>query len=138
MKTKIILGISALMIAIASCESNESLDFDRYYSEGRIIYQNRCQNCHGAHGEGLNALIPPLTDSIFLKKNLKLLPCLVKNGLKGKITINKKDFDGQMPAASDLVNIEVAQVLTYISNSNGNKMGLFNVGMVNNDAANCK
>lgn len=138
MKIKIILGITALVAIIASCESNESLDFDRYYSTGSIVYQNHCQNCHGAHGEGLKALIPPLTDSAFLKKNLQLLPCLVKNGLKGKITIHQKEFDSQMPADTGLANIEIAQALTYITNSNGNKLGIFNVQMVTGDLQGCR
>jgi mono/diheme cytochrome c family protein len=43
--------------------------------------------------------------------------------LKGKITIAGKDFDGAMPAAG-LTPIEIAQVVTYVGNSFGNKLGV--------------
>jgi mono/diheme cytochrome c family protein len=138
MKIKAILGICALLaVLIASCQSGDTLEFDRYYSEGSVVYQTHCQNCHGQHGEGLNGLIPPLTDSVFFKTNRDQLPCIVQYGLKGKITVGKKDFEGQMPA-SGLANIEVAQALTYITNSFGSKLGAFNVDAVNADVVKCK
>ena len=104
MKLKIIFSICGLLLALViSCQSGETLEFNRYYSEGSVVYQRHCQNCHGAaHGEGLNGLIPPLNDSVFLKNNLHQLPCLVQSGLNGKITIGKRGFEGQMPAAADL------------------------------------
>ncbi|HZY37645.1 MAG TPA: cytochrome c [Mucilaginibacter sp.] len=139
MKIKVIFGICGLLLAlIISCQSGETLEFDRYYSEGAVIYQKHCQNCHGAHGQGLNGLIPPLNDSAFFKTDRHQLPCLVQYGLKSKINIGKRDFEGQMPAAGDLANIEIAQVITYITNSFGNKMGVFNVDTVNNDLQQCR
>jgi mono/diheme cytochrome c family protein len=138
MKLKAAIGIISLLIMIlVSCQSEDSLEFARYYSTGSILYQSHCQNCHGQRGEGLQALIPPLTDSVFLKKNLRSLPCLVQNGLKGKVTISKRDFEGQMPA-NDLAPIEIAEVLTYAANSFGNKLGIIPVETVNGDLAKCK
>ena len=46
---------------------------------------------------------------------------MLKMGLKGTITINGKTFDDAMPA-NDLSPVEIAQVLTYIGNSFGNKL----------------
>jgi mono/diheme cytochrome c family protein len=138
MKLKAAVGIiSLLIIILVSCQSEDSLEFARYYSTGNLLYQSHCQNCHGQHGEGLQALIPPLTDTIFLKKNLQSLPCLVQNGVKGKITILKRDFEGRMPA-NDLAPIEIAEVLTYAANSFGNKLGIISVETVNGDLAKCK
>jgi len=137
MKQKVVIGIVLLMVvAIISCEDDNSIEFARYYSSGSLIYQGHCQNCHGAHGEGLNALIPPLTDSTFIKENLHQLSCLVKNGLKGKLKVSNKIFEGQMPAV-DLAPIEIAQALTYVANSFGNKLGTINVDRVNSDLIKC-
>jgi mono/diheme cytochrome c family protein len=138
MKLKVIAGISCLLLILAaSCQSEQSLEFARYYSSGSLVYQSHCQNCHGANGEGLNALIPPLTDTIFIKNNIHLLPCLVKNGLSGKIIINKREFIGKMPP-NDLAPIDIANVLTYVANSFGNKRGAIDVTQVGNDLNNCK
>lgn len=138
MKLKIIAGIGLLLvILIVSCQSEEQLEFDRYYSAGSIVYQTHCQNCHGAKGEGLQALMPPLTDSAFLKANRALLSCSVKYGLKGKISISKKIFEGQMPP-NDLAPIEIANVLTYVTNSFGNKMGTITSQQVEIDLRKCR
>lgn len=137
MKAGIIGIISAvLVLLVASCENNSQVEFNRYYSNGSAVYQAHCQNCHGAKGEGLQGLIPPLADSAYLKTNKSALACLIKNGIKGKITISNKQFEGQMPA-SGLAPVEIAQVLTYINNSFGNKLGTFTTESVNADLAKC-
>ena len=139
MKLTVIFSICGLLLVLAiSCQSGETLEFDRYYSEGAVIYQNHCENCHGTHGDGLNWLIPPLNDTVFLAKELHQLPCIVQNGLHNKLTVGKRTFAGQMPPAADLANIQIAEVLTYVTNSYGNKMGTFNVETVNGDLGKCK
>jgi mono/diheme cytochrome c family protein len=138
MKLKIIAGIvSLLFLLIVSCQSDEQMEFNRYYSSGSLIYQNHCQNCHGTNGEGLQGLIPSLKDSVFLKSNKSTLACLVKYGLKKNITILKRSYDSEMPS-NDLAPIQIANVLTYITNSFGNKMGAITLAQVGIDLAKCK
>jgi mono/diheme cytochrome c family protein len=138
MKIKLIAGILLLLtIVVASCQSDEQVEFSRYYSGGSSIYQQHCENCHGKKGEGLQSLIPPLNDSAYLKSNKTLLACFLKNGLKGKIVINKREFDDEMKP-DELAPIEIAKVLTYVTNSFGNKMGLINLQMVEGDLAKCR
>ena len=119
-----------------SCQSDEQIEFERYYSAGSLVYQTRCQNCHGAHGEGLQALIPPLTDSIYFKANKEVLACVIKYGLNKKISIKNKAFEEKMPA-NNLSPIEIANVLTYITNSFGNKSVTVTNQQVEEDLAKC-
>ena len=136
MKLKLTGFICAiLLLLIYSCQNDEQVEFNRYYSAGNEVYQAHCQNCHSAKGEGLNGLIPPLTDNAYLKANQQQLPCFLKNGLKGKITLAGKSFEGEMPA-SELSPLEIAQVLTYVTNSFGNKMKTITVEQV--EAGACK
>jgi len=139
MKLKVIGAICLLLgVLLYSCQSDDEITFRRYYTTGNIVYQNRCQNCHGKDGQGLSALMPPLTDSVFLKTNKANLSCYIKYGLKGKLLIvDKKPFDNDMPAM-DLAPIEIAEVLTYVTNSFGNKMGVVTVQQVSDDLAKCK
>jgi len=137
MKLSIIIGLLLSgIVLIVSCQSDDQLEYARYYSTGRVLYQSKCQNCHGKNGEGLQSLIPPLTDSVYLKRNKELLACSVKYGLKGKLNIAQKYFDGQMPA-SDITGVELAEVLTYINNSFGNKLGVVTTQMVNEGLNKC-
>lgn len=128
--------ITVLMM-ISACQSEADLNFKRYYTAGLQVYQTHCQNCHGANGEGLSALIPPLNDSIYLKNNLRSLSCLIKKGTQGNITVNGKAYSQPMPAQSDLTPVEIAEVLTFINNSYGNKLGLFDTPQVETDLKKC-
>jgi mono/diheme cytochrome c family protein len=138
MKLKVIGIIAILLVVIgASCQSDDQIEFKRYYSGGSLVYQQHCQNCHGDKGQGLSSLIPPLTDSTYLKQNKAALACFVKNGLKGKITISGRIFDDEMQA-DDISPIEIAKVLTYVTNSFGNKMGTVTLQQVQEGIINCK
>jgi len=124
MKAKIISCICLLLLVLVyACESDSTLEFKQYYTTGAVVYHDRCQNCHGSNGEGLAALIPPLNDSSFLKLNKSILPCIIQNGLKAPVKISGRVFNGAMPPAS-LTPIEIAQVITYVGNSFGNKLGV--------------
>lgn len=132
-----IVAAFVLILFIISCESDESIEFKRYYSSGAVVYQNHCQNCHGKNGEGLSALIPPLTDSVFLKANKNTLACFIRSGLKGPVTIKGKTYDDAMPA-NDVTPMEIAQALTYITNSFGNKLGTIDEQQVQADLGKCR
>ena len=138
MKKSLVVSVfMAMLVIVAACQNDGQIEFNRFYSNGSLVYQAHCQNCHGAKGEGLQLLIPSLTDSIYLKNNKNRLSCQLNNGLKGKIKILDKEFDGEMPA-SNLSPLEIAQVLTYVANSFGNKLGTVNTDQVNADLAKCK
>ena len=139
MKAKVIFSCLALVFfaILSSCQSDEQLEFARYYSAGSLVYQTKCQNCHGKNGEGLLGLIPPLTDTTYLKKNRSKFSCLIKNGIKGKIVISKRTFEGEM-RADDLPPIEIANVLTYVGNSFGNKLGTIKVQQVQDELGRCR
>jgi mono/diheme cytochrome c family protein len=137
MKVRAITIISVLILTLAyACESESSIEFKQYYASGAAVYQQHCQNCHGGKGEGLAALIPPLTDTASIKKIKEQLPCILQNGLKGQINVSGRSFNGQMPAAS-LTPIEIAQVITYVGNSFGNKAGLTTNDNVTTNLAKC-
>jgi mono/diheme cytochrome c family protein len=131
-----LIGFVAVLF-VAACQSDDNLEFKRYYSSGALVYQQHCQNCHGTHGEGLSALIPPLSDSTYLRKNINSLPCYIKNGLKGQIKIKGKTFEDAMPA-NDLSPVKIAQVLTYIGNSFGNKLNTIDEQSVQESLVGCK
>ena len=133
-----IIGIIGLFVGIlAACQSQDELEYKRYYTTGKVIYQSKCQNCHGDNGEGLSALIPPLTDSAYLEANRHQLPCIIKYGLNKPIKVGGKAFYGQMPA-TDLAPVELAEVITYITNSFGNKIGVTTTLMAEDDLKGCK
>lgn len=133
----LVLFVTVTIGMVVSCQSDEQVEFNRYYSAGSLVYQTHCQNCHGVHGEGLQGLIPPLTDSAYLKTNKDILACSVKFGLKRRITILNRQFEGTMPP-NDLAPMNLAMALTYVTNSFGNKLGTITSEQVESDLAKCK
>lgn len=120
-----------------SCQSESEIEYKRYYTIGKSVYQNQCQNCHAENGEGLAGLIPSLQKADYLSKNKSKLACMVQNGLQGLIVVNGKFYNGKMPAQTQLAPIEIAEVITYITNSFGNNHGVYKVDNVNTDLRNC-
>ncbi|WP_207533437.1 c-type cytochrome [Desertivirga arenae] len=133
-----IVSAVSSFIALDSCQNQDQLSYVRYYTNGKMLYDQHCQNCHNANGNGLGKLIPPLTDSLFLRKNKALLACIIKHGLNDSITINNTIYHEQMPGNSQLTDIDIAQIITYITNSFGNKQGFYDVSNAGNDLKNCR
>jgi len=132
----ILLAIGFTSI-IQSCQNETSINFKRYYVNGKGIYEKNCQNCHGSDGKGLGTLYPPLTDSTYLKLNKNKLACIIRNGQTGKIKINNISYEGIMPGNETLADIDIAQVVVYISNSFGNKQGFYDSEEVKKDLEKC-
>jgi mono/diheme cytochrome c family protein len=127
-----------MLIILQACQTEAELNFARYYTNGSQVYAQHCANCHGVKGEGLGKLYPPLTDSIYLSKNRNSLACIVKYGLKDTITVNNTIFFGKMPAETHLPDMDIAAVVTYITNSFGNKQGLYSVENAGADLNGCQ
>lgn len=130
--------ILLLVTIFFSCQSESEIEYKRYFIQGRNIYQTQCKNCHAENGEGLGELFPPLKEADYLKKNKSQLACIVNYGLKGNISVNGKNYNAQMPAQTQLAPIEIAEVITYVTNAFGNQQGLYEVEKVNADLKKCR
>lgn len=96
---------------------------------GKMSYENICAACHQKDGNGVAASFPPLAKSDFLAARSDFGINILSNGLQGKVTVNGKTYDGIMPKLG-LSDDEIANILTYVNNSFGNKKGLVTVADV--------
>jgi mono/diheme cytochrome c family protein len=133
----LLLG-TVISILYACSGKGSSLEQDMYYTNGRDLYIQHCQNCHGDKGEGLENLIPPLTDTSYLKENRKKLVCFIKYGMDGKILVDGREFVEKMPSHEEFTDIDLAQLVVFITNSNGNKQGMYSTSDVVTDLGRCK
>lgn len=141
MRNKLLYISVFLFSAIAlfqACDNEEGINYQRYYVYGKGVYEKHCQNCHGADGKGLRKLYPPLTDTTYLTKNKAALACIIKFGMNHDITIQGTEYDGQMPGNDQLADIDIAQVIVYITNSFGNQQGYYDASKVAADLKNCQ
>ncbi|NMM49517.1 c-type cytochrome [Marinigracilibium pacificum] len=151
MKYTTLIFLSAILIMNTSCGSknkngnvevsgtaSDEMKFKHYMIAGEQLYKKHCSNCHQENGEGLASLFPPLAKSDYLLQDVNRSVCIVRNGLKGEITVNGKKFNQPMSALGYLSDMEIAEVLTYVYNSWGNEKGLVTQQAVSDALLECE
>ncbi|MGX5818842.1 DUF7133 domain-containing protein [Chitinophaga lutea] len=99
------------------------------YPRGYLIFKTVCQTCHGADGEGIKSLAPPLNHSELVTGRKERLAAIVLYGLTGPVEVNGKlykapEISGDMPgigANDEFSDADIAQLMSFIRNAWGNK-----------------
>ncbi len=89
--------------------------------KGKKVYETYCLTCHQAEGDGVPKLNPPLINTSYVNGDKKKLIKWVLQGTTEKIEIDGKTYSNNMASQAYLKDQEIADVLTYIRNSFGNK-----------------
>ena len=97
--------------------------FEESISDGKLIYEDFCIQCHLFNGEGIEKIYPPLNNSDYLLKNLDKSIYSIKYGLTGEIIVNGIKYSGVM-ASQGLEDDEIADVMNYITNSWDNNLNV--------------
>ena len=112
-----------LFIAGASAQSSNKL-VAASAARGKTVYLHRCMVCHQADGGGVPKLNAPLDGSSAVNGTdvAKLIKYIVK-GFADRVEIDGEIYSNAMPAAADLTDQQIADVLTFIRSNWSNKAG---------------
>lgn len=90
---------------------------------GKVVYSRICAACHLGSGKGVPGNnIPPLAGSAFAQGDPSVPIRIVLHGFRGPIERAGAHINGQMASWKDqLSNQEIADVLTFVRSSFGNK-----------------
>ncbi|MFT3705957.1 MAG: c-type cytochrome [Agriterribacter sp.] len=110
------------------------------YPKGVQLFLTVCKTCHGADGNGVKSLAPPLNHSEWVTGDRNKLITIVLNGLTGPVKVNNKvyqapEISGEMPGMinnTEATDEAIAQVLSYIRKNWGNKSGAVSTDDVTN------
>ena len=99
------------------------------FPRGNLIFKTICQTCHGADGEGIQSLAPPLNHSEIVTGRKERLIAIVLYGLTGPVEVNGKvykspEINGDMPGIAgndEFSDADIAQLISFIRNAWGNK-----------------
>lgn len=94
---------------------------DPQMENGKKVYMKNCLACHMADGGGVPGLNPPLAKTDWVTGDKKRLINVVLLGLNDPITVNGDEYANPMPPLEYLSDQDIADVLTYIRGSFGNK-----------------
>jgi len=83
-----------------------------------------CAACHGAAGEGIAGLAPPLAGSDWVNGPPEWLARIILQGMTGPVEVQGQVFDGVMPPHGHLPALDdttLAGLMTYLRRSWGNR-----------------
>jgi len=100
-------------------------EFHASYQRGAKHWNHgeSCGSCHGKQGEGIPPVFPPLAKSEWVNGDRELLAKIALHGIQGPIKVKGTKYDGLVPMpgfAYRTENKEIADLLTYLTNSFGN------------------
>lgn len=112
-----VLFISTFCYIIVFAQGVAKAQMDR----GKTVFETYCLTCHQEDGSGVPKLNPPLINTSYVKGDKKKIITWVLSGTTDKIEIDGQYYSNNMPPQNYLKDQEIADVLTYIRNSFGNK-----------------
>ena len=92
-------------------------------ANGKKIYGQYCLACHMADGAGVPNMNPPLIKTSYVLGDKTRLVNVILNGLATGEEIEGETYTNVMPAHNFLKDQEIADVLSFVRNSFGNKAG---------------
>jgi mono/diheme cytochrome c family protein len=90
-------------------------------ARGKIVYGARCLTCHQIDGSGVQNMNPPLIKTKWVVGDKSQLIQIVLKGSNTGVTIDDIEYHNVMASHKDLSDLQIADVLTYVRNSFGNK-----------------
>jgi glucose/arabinose dehydrogenase/mono/diheme cytochrome c family protein len=98
---------------------------------GKVIYIKNCAVCHQADGGGVQNMNPPLIKTSYVLGPKSKAINVLLSGLS-HATVDGQPFQNVMPSFSYLSDKQIADVLTYVRNSFGNRVAAVKVIDVKN------
>lgn len=90
-------------------------------TRGKLLYKQYCMSCHQENGTGVPRMNPPLVKTEYVLGDKTKLIGILLNGLNEDVEINGEYYSNPMPSQAALKDQEIADILSYVRNSFGNK-----------------
>lgn len=90
-------------------------------ARGEAVYKKECLSCHQVDGGGVPHMNPPLAQSSNVLKDKQKIITVVLKGMSDRIPLDDEYYSYVMASHSYLTDQQIADVLTYVRNSFGNK-----------------
>jgi mono/diheme cytochrome c family protein len=105
--------------------TNESTTVSMDLSAGKKVFTEKCQVCHQESGLGVPGTFPPLAGSDYMLADKMRAVKQAIYGSKTPITVNGVQYPGKIMTVfeKELTDQQVVDVVNYVLNSWGNKVG---------------
>lgn len=128
----LIFAVSTAALSFSSFREKEVI-LDQQKStpmtRGKAIYTQYCLPCHQVDGGGVPNLNPPLIKTSYVLGSKATLVEILTKGFNKGVEVDGDEYTNPMPA-QNLTDQQVADVLTFVRNSFGNKASTVNAAEV--------
>ncbi|HEX4958896.1 MAG TPA: cytochrome c [Lacibacter sp.] len=118
---QIFVVVGSIMAVGFMSFTSQQPDLKASMQRGKKVYDTYCLACHQVDGAGVPRMNPPLIKTSYVLGDKKRLINVILKGLNEEVEINGEYYDNPMPPQPQLSDQQVADVLTYVRNSFGNK-----------------
>lgn len=130
MKKRVIFLIPVLLITLIVFAAWQQLPDKATMERGKKVYNAYCITCHQADGGGVPQLNPPLQKTAYVSGRKTKLIQVVLKGMDSHEEIDGETYSNTMAPFNYLTDQQIADVLTYVRNSFGNKATVVTPGDV--------
>ena len=125
------LGLAAPVAEVEMDSTSAGLPEPSLMANGARVYRVLCAACHMPDGRGVPGVIPPLAGADYLLEDRPRAVRIILQGLSGPVTVNGASYNNLMPPLDAVLSdTQVADVLTYVTNSWGNTGDAFDPDFV--------
>ena len=117
----LVVSVAAMQAQVTHHKKSTHVSLAASIANGQKVYVQNCLTCHQADGGGVPTLNPPLINTTYVLGDKTKLIQIVLNGFNEDVLINGKSFSNAMTPHATLSDQEIADVLTYVRSSFGNK-----------------
>ena len=112
-----------LVLSFLSCHKKASIK--PIPQNGAELYTIFCSRCHQLDAKGLPGTYPPIYNSDYLMADKERSIKILIYGQEGEIMVNGEKYNGTMlpPELPEMLDEEIAGILTYIRSNFGNSGG---------------
>ena len=126
---KIIFLISLFAIMLMAFDNSVPID-KATMDRGKKVYTQYCMSCHQVDGGGVPGLNPPLEKTAHVLGSKTKLIRIILKGMNTHEEIDGETYSNIMAPHDHLTDQQIADVLTYVRNSFGNKATVVTPGDV--------
>jgi mono/diheme cytochrome c family protein len=138
MQLKKLVVVCLILISVVLMSFHQSTPDKTMMQRGKKVYDTYCLTCHQADGAGVPRMNPPLIKTTYVLGDKKRLINIILKGFNESVEINGDYYDNPMPAQPQLNDQQIADVLTYVRNSFGNKASVVTLAEVKVERAKLK
>ncbi len=115
-KIVVVIFLASCILCAASTQPAQTSK-----QRGSELYKKYCLTCHQADGSGVPMMNPPLIKTSYVTGDKNKIIKWVLQGSVEKVPIDGQTYSNNMPAQKYLTDQQIADVLTFIRSSFGNK-----------------